>query len=549
MAGGAGARAALAAGDRGGLVAAGRCRSRCTSTCTIRCSRDGTRGRGRGRPGCHGPTRRRGPTWASCWRTRGSRTTRRRTPGRCASAGSSGSGRSNGWACGCATPWTRVLDEGRGPEHPRWLVGARFNLVESCLAGDPARPAIVSGGPDGSTQHRDRGRAGARGGADRRGPAGGGVHRRRRHRHRHADGRAGRSPSTWASWPRAWWWSPSPTPSPPRRWPPACASPAPPASSPSGRSSAPASGCPSTPSCWPIDPPRAIVVDANASELRSGDQAWPSFLAGGASADLDPVVGEADTVTNILFSSGTTGEPKAIPWTQLQPLKSAVDAALHLDVQPGDVVAWPTNLGLDDGALAHLRQPAQPGHHGPLRRRPHRPGLRRVRRPGAGRRARPGPLDREGLAQRRPHGGPRFLGHQVLRLDRRGLEPRRLPLSDDAGGLPAGHRILRRHRDRRRLPHGHARAARLARHLLHARPRLGPGPARRGGAAGRQRRGLPGAAHPGLLARACSTATTTRSTSPARRPARAASCCAATAIRSSGWGAATSGRSAGSTTR
>jgi acetyl-CoA synthetase len=50
-------------------------------------------------------------------------------------------------------------------------------------------------------------------------------------------------------------------------------------------------------------------------------------------------------VTNILFSSGTTGEPKAIPWTQLTPIKAAIDGHLHLDVQPGDVVAWPTNLG------------------------------------------------------------------------------------------------------------------------------------------------------------------------------------------------------------
>ena len=49
--------------------------------------------------------------------------------------------------------------------------------------------------------------------------------------------------------------------------------------------------------------------------------------------------------TNILFSSGTTGEPKAIPWTQTTPIKCAVDAYLHHDTQYGDVLAWPTNLG------------------------------------------------------------------------------------------------------------------------------------------------------------------------------------------------------------
>jgi acetyl-CoA synthetase len=48
---------------------------------------------------------------------------------------------------------------------------------------------------------------------------------------------------------------------------------------------------------------------------------------------------------NILFSSGTTGEPKAIPWTQTTPLKCAADAHFHVNIQPGDVLVWPTNLG------------------------------------------------------------------------------------------------------------------------------------------------------------------------------------------------------------
>lgn len=39
------------------------------------------------------------------------------------------------------------------------------------------------------------------------------------------------------------------------------------------------------------------------------------------------------------------GEPKAIPWTQATPLKAAADAWCHMDIQKGDVVAWPTNLG------------------------------------------------------------------------------------------------------------------------------------------------------------------------------------------------------------
>jgi acetyl-CoA synthetase len=56
-------------------------------------------------------------------------------------------------------------------------------------------------------------------------------------------------------------------------------------------------------------------------------------------------VGDPYHVTNVLFSSGTTGTPKAIPWTQLTPLKAAMDAHLHQDVHPEDVVCWPTNIG------------------------------------------------------------------------------------------------------------------------------------------------------------------------------------------------------------
>lgn len=48
---------------------------------------------------------------------------------------------------------------------------------------------------------------------------------------------------------------------------------------------------------------------------------------------------------NILFSSGTTGTPKAIPWNHTTPIKVASDAFFHHNIQPGDVLAWPTNLG------------------------------------------------------------------------------------------------------------------------------------------------------------------------------------------------------------
>lgn len=48
---------------------------------------------------------------------------------------------------------------------------------------------------------------------------------------------------------------------------------------------------------------------------------------------------------NILFSSGTTGEPKAIPWNHTTPIKAASDAYFHHNIQPGDRLCWPSSLG------------------------------------------------------------------------------------------------------------------------------------------------------------------------------------------------------------
>ncbi len=92
--------------------------------------------------------------------------------------------------------------------------------------------------------------------------------------------------------------------------------------------------------------PRAIVVPAGEDlvvELRPGDIAWADFL--GSTKPFPAVAAHPDDPTNILFSSGTTGDPKAIPWTQLTPIKCATDGQLHHDIHAGDVVAWPTNIG------------------------------------------------------------------------------------------------------------------------------------------------------------------------------------------------------------
>jgi acetyl-CoA synthetase len=92
--------------------------------------------------------------------------------------------------------------------------------------------------------------------------------------------------------------------------------------------------------------PRCIVLPAVGGlkePLRDKDHAWEDFLSTDAPLECEPRA-PSDT-TNILFSSGTTGDPKAIPWTHTTPLKCAVDAHFHVNVQAGDVVVWPTNLG------------------------------------------------------------------------------------------------------------------------------------------------------------------------------------------------------------
>ena len=81
-----------------------------------------------------------------------------------------------------------------------------------------------------------------------------------------------------------------------------------------------------------------VVIGA----VEPGDVAWEDLLGG---PDFEPVPCHPDDVTNVLFSSGTTGEPKAIPWTHLTPIKAGADGHVHQDIHPGDVVAWPTNIG------------------------------------------------------------------------------------------------------------------------------------------------------------------------------------------------------------
>ena len=85
------------------------------------------------------------------------------------------------------------------------------------------------------------------------------------------------------------------------------------------------------------------VKEAIARTQREGDMTWNDFLSDTETFTAIPC--HPDAHTNILFSSGTTGEPKAIPWTHTTPIKCAADAYLHHDIHTNDVLAWHTNLG------------------------------------------------------------------------------------------------------------------------------------------------------------------------------------------------------------
>ncbi len=92
---------------------------------------------------------------------------------------------------------------------------------------------------------------------------------------------------------------------------------------------------------------RAVVAAADPAAppaLRRGDLHWRDLLARGGAAGTE-VACDPGAVTNVLFSSGTTATPKAIPWTHLTPIKAAMDGCFHHDLRPGDVVAWPTSIG------------------------------------------------------------------------------------------------------------------------------------------------------------------------------------------------------------
>ena len=91
------------------------------------------------------------------------------------------------------------------------------------------------------------------------------------------------------------------------------------------------------------NPQKAIIIkyDENTA-LQKNEMAYTDFIKQGK---FDSTDANAESLLSILFSSGTTKEPKAIPWTHATPIKAGTDAYLHQDVQPGDIVTWTTSMG------------------------------------------------------------------------------------------------------------------------------------------------------------------------------------------------------------
>ena len=92
--------------------------------------------------------------------------------------------------------------------------------------------------------------------------------------------------------------------------------------------------------------PRAFVLTHKADaviDLRPEDKQFNDMLVTNTQFTSTPC--HALDACNILFSSGTTADPKAIPWNHTTPIKAASDAFFHQNIKSGDILTWPTNLG------------------------------------------------------------------------------------------------------------------------------------------------------------------------------------------------------------
>lgn len=236
----------------------------------------------------------------------------------------------------------RIADLSRGPEHPEWLPGAKLNIAESCLQGEPDAVAILHQEEGGAMKRMTRGALAELAGRVASGLARLGV------------GKGDRialflpmSAEAVAIYLGAIQAGCAVVGIADSFCPPEIAV---------RLSIAPVSvvftqqsvlrggkELPLYASVVAAATPRAVVLGTTEGLARTDDITWWDFLPEkGASTFEQGAPGDA---INILFSSGTTGEPKAIPWSHTTPIKCGADAHFHHDIHPGDVLVWPTNIG------------------------------------------------------------------------------------------------------------------------------------------------------------------------------------------------------------
>ncbi len=117
----------------------------------------------------------------------------------------------------------------------------------------------------------------------------------------------------------------------------------------------------STPACGKHSKGEAIV-------RRRFPARGPRPPVGGAAErrEAEPHIASPEEITSVLFSSGTTGTPKAIPWTHVTPLEMRDGCSFPSRRPPRRRRLVAHQHRMDDGPLAHLRKPSESFDDGAL---------------------------------------------------------------------------------------------------------------------------------------------------------------------------------------